>query len=300
MLSGQSTGAPKSRDGIVESIRTLHVVTGSAIKARTQAGNQMTNLIVTAPEATRAELRGLTALKRAKRAASWRPGTGHDPVTVTRRAIGDPGPPLADPDPGDQHSDQRTRRAHPPRRPRPDRPARRRQRRRREAPHHRRRQPPADPDRGRLRCALRRQPHHRIIRKDHPSPAQQVRRPPGEQRPLDHRQSPPDPRPRHRRLRPTANRRRTLTPRHRPLHQALPRPRTLPHPHRRPHRIDIGVSAPLDATSPRAERARAFGGRMSRVRLDGESCERQPTPANEDSWTGLPTRVMSQHLAVCS
>ena len=87
MLSGQSRGVPKSRDGIVESIRTLHVVTGSAIKAPTQAGNQMANLIVTAPEATRAELRGLTALKRAKRAASWRPGTGHDPVTVTRRAI---------------------------------------------------------------------------------------------------------------------------------------------------------------------------------------------------------------------
>ena len=87
VLSGQSTGAPKSRDGIVESIRTLHVVKRSAIKARTQAGNQMTNLIVTAPEATRAELRGLTALKRARRAAKWRPGTGHDPVTVTRRAI---------------------------------------------------------------------------------------------------------------------------------------------------------------------------------------------------------------------
>ena len=63
------------------------MVKRSAIKARTQAGNQMTNLIVTAPEATRAELRGLTALKRAKCAAKWRPGTGHDPVTVTRRAI---------------------------------------------------------------------------------------------------------------------------------------------------------------------------------------------------------------------
>jgi len=87
MLSGQSSGVPKSRDGIVESIRTLHVVKRSALKARTQAGNQMTNLIVTAPEATRAELRGLTALKRAKRAASWRPGGGHDPVTVTCRAI---------------------------------------------------------------------------------------------------------------------------------------------------------------------------------------------------------------------
>ena len=87
VLSGEATGVPKSRDGIVESIRTLHVVKRSAVKARTQAANQMTNLIVTAPDATRNELRGLTALKRARRAAKWRPGTGLDPATVTRRAI---------------------------------------------------------------------------------------------------------------------------------------------------------------------------------------------------------------------
>ena len=59
----------------------------SAIKARTQAANQMTILIVTAPDATRQELRGLTALKRARRAAAWRPGDSYDPATVTRRAI---------------------------------------------------------------------------------------------------------------------------------------------------------------------------------------------------------------------
>jgi len=87
VLSGEANGVPKSRDGIVESIRTLHVVKRSAIKARTQAANQMANLIVTAPDTTRAELRGLSALKRARRAAKWRPGTGHDPATVTRRAI---------------------------------------------------------------------------------------------------------------------------------------------------------------------------------------------------------------------
>ena len=87
VLSGEANGVPKSRDGIVESIRTLHVVKRSAIKARTQAGNQIANLIVTAPEVTRAELRGLSVLKRARHAAKWRPGTGHDPATVTRRAI---------------------------------------------------------------------------------------------------------------------------------------------------------------------------------------------------------------------
>jgi transposase len=87
VLAGQATGVPKSRDGIVESIRTLHVVKRSAIKARTQAANQMTGLIITAPESTRNELRDLSTLNRARRAAKWRPGTGHDPATVTRRAI---------------------------------------------------------------------------------------------------------------------------------------------------------------------------------------------------------------------
>ena len=87
VLSGQQDGVPKSRVGIVESIRTLHVVKRSVLKARTQAANQMTGLIVTAPEETRNELRALTALKRAQRAAKWRSGTGHDPATVTRHAI---------------------------------------------------------------------------------------------------------------------------------------------------------------------------------------------------------------------
>ena len=87
VLAGEATAVPKSRDGIVESIRALHLVKRSAIKARTQATNQITALVLTAPEATRAELRGLTPLKRARRAAGWRPGAGHDPVTVTRRAI---------------------------------------------------------------------------------------------------------------------------------------------------------------------------------------------------------------------
>lgn len=87
VLSGQAAGLPKARDGIVESIRTVHVVKRSAIKARTQAANQMTNLIITAPDATRHELRGLSPLKRARRAAAWRPGASHDPATVTRRAI---------------------------------------------------------------------------------------------------------------------------------------------------------------------------------------------------------------------
>jgi transposase len=87
VLAGEAGGVPKSHIGIVESIRALHVVKRSAIKARTQAANQLASLIISAPEATREELRRLPSDDRARRAAAWRPGAGHDPATVTRRAI---------------------------------------------------------------------------------------------------------------------------------------------------------------------------------------------------------------------
>jgi transposase len=49
-LSGEASGMPKSREGAVESIRALRVARAGAVKARTQAGNQLRDLIVTAPE----------------------------------------------------------------------------------------------------------------------------------------------------------------------------------------------------------------------------------------------------------
>ena len=48
-LNGQATGLPKSGNGPVEAIRMLTVVRRSAIKARTQAINQLHALVVTAP-----------------------------------------------------------------------------------------------------------------------------------------------------------------------------------------------------------------------------------------------------------
>nr|WP_234383233.1 transposase [Streptomyces dysideae] len=59
VVSGRATGTPKTRDGIVEAVRTLRVVRRSAVKARTQAVNQARQLLVTAPERLRAQLRGL-------------------------------------------------------------------------------------------------------------------------------------------------------------------------------------------------------------------------------------------------
>jgi hypothetical protein len=60
VLSGQATAEPKTRDGIVESIRVLRNTRASAVKARTQAILHVKNLIVTAPDELRESLVGLT------------------------------------------------------------------------------------------------------------------------------------------------------------------------------------------------------------------------------------------------
>lgn len=54
--SGEATGTPKSHDGPVESLRVLKAVYRSANKARTQALNQICQLLVTAPVGLRAQL----------------------------------------------------------------------------------------------------------------------------------------------------------------------------------------------------------------------------------------------------
>lgn len=48
-LNGDAAGAPKTGGGPVESVRVLRLARRSAIKARTQAANQIRDLIVTAP-----------------------------------------------------------------------------------------------------------------------------------------------------------------------------------------------------------------------------------------------------------
>ena len=58
--AGEATGQPKSHDGPVEALRTLKAVQRSANKARTQALNQIHQLLVTAPEDLRTRLRPLS------------------------------------------------------------------------------------------------------------------------------------------------------------------------------------------------------------------------------------------------
>jgi transposase len=79
-LSGDACGVPKSRSGAVESIRALRVARRSALKARTQAGNQLHALVVTAPYKLRERLRGLPTRRLALHTTRLRPG---DPATPT-------------------------------------------------------------------------------------------------------------------------------------------------------------------------------------------------------------------------
>jgi hypothetical protein len=60
VLAGEAVGLPKAADGRVEMLRTLRRARQSAVKARTQAANQLHALVVTAPEPLRARLRGLS------------------------------------------------------------------------------------------------------------------------------------------------------------------------------------------------------------------------------------------------
>ncbi|MEV4921236.1 IS110 family transposase [Streptomyces tirandamycinicus] len=89
VASGRASGTPKTRDGIVEAIRTLRVVRRSAVKSRTQAVNQARQLLVTAPEALRAQLRGLsTTAALAQACARLRPGNDlADPACAVKAAL---------------------------------------------------------------------------------------------------------------------------------------------------------------------------------------------------------------------
>jgi len=72
VLAGEASGVPKSADGTVEMIRTLRAARRSAVKARTQAANQLQALRVTAPEQLRRHLRGLSTKELVSVAARFR------------------------------------------------------------------------------------------------------------------------------------------------------------------------------------------------------------------------------------
>ena len=87
MLADRAAGVPKSSDGPVEGLRALRVARRSAIKARTQAGNQIRDLIVSAPQQLREPLSGLRLEIQVARCAASRPGSGGQVEQATKRSL---------------------------------------------------------------------------------------------------------------------------------------------------------------------------------------------------------------------
>jgi transposase len=82
VLAGEASGVPKSADGRVEMIRALRAARRSAMKARTQATNQLQGLRVTAPDELLDRLRGLSTKELVSVAARFR--LADDPRDVPR------------------------------------------------------------------------------------------------------------------------------------------------------------------------------------------------------------------------
>ena len=87
-LSGTATGLPKTRNGVVESIRALRVTRSSAVKARTQATNQLRALLLSGPAELREQLRQLSATTLIATCSRLRPTSElSDPEQATKAAL---------------------------------------------------------------------------------------------------------------------------------------------------------------------------------------------------------------------
>jgi transposase len=89
ILAGRATGAAKTHDGVVECIRVLRVARSSARDQRADCLRRLKSLLVTAPEALRAQLRGLTNSKLVTTCTALRPDPtdAGNPIIATKIAI---------------------------------------------------------------------------------------------------------------------------------------------------------------------------------------------------------------------
>ena len=83
----RDSGAPKTADGSVEAIRLLSVARRSAIKARTQAANQMHAVVTTAPAELRTTLARLNTKQLVERCARFHTAPATSPVGAARRTL---------------------------------------------------------------------------------------------------------------------------------------------------------------------------------------------------------------------
>jgi transposase len=88
VLAGRATTVPKAGDGIIESIRALHLVRTGAIKSRTACVNEMKALVITAPAELREQLPARSAAKLAQACTRLRPlGDLADPAQGVKAAL---------------------------------------------------------------------------------------------------------------------------------------------------------------------------------------------------------------------
>jgi transposase len=88
-LHDRRTSTPKSKDGVVESLRVLRITRTTAVRARRDALQLLRMTIVSAPEELRDQLRHLTRMQLIRTRAGWRPDPTNatDPVSATRIAL---------------------------------------------------------------------------------------------------------------------------------------------------------------------------------------------------------------------
>jgi transposase len=84
-LAHETAGEPNSADGQVQMIQILRSARQSAVKARTQAANQLQALLVTAPENLRHRLRELPTKNLLDTCARLRPGAGPNDVQMATK-----------------------------------------------------------------------------------------------------------------------------------------------------------------------------------------------------------------------
>ena len=87
VLSEEATATPKNAAGAVEAIRLLQVARRSAVKARTQAANQLHAVLITATDELRSGFAGLTTAEIADQAARLRPGPITDPTAAAKTTL---------------------------------------------------------------------------------------------------------------------------------------------------------------------------------------------------------------------
>jgi transposase len=84
VLAGTATGTPRGNKGAVEGLRANRITLRSAIKARTQAMNQLKALVAGAPEPLHDQLSDMNTRVLVETVTAMRPGAGLDVVNTTK------------------------------------------------------------------------------------------------------------------------------------------------------------------------------------------------------------------------